>query len=343
VTVSLIVPNKNNEPVLDLFLQRLRDNTTGPDFELIVVDDGSTDRSREILRRWRDSGAFPRFTLIERESSGIIATLNTGLAEATGDIVVRLDGDATIETPGWLERMLSFHGSDPRIGVVVGKIVFDSGHVHSYGMNIVGPAGVHDRGTTITEPAGHRTLDIAVERPLAGPADEGHEIAEIDGAIGCCTMFSRELAEQIGGFDHRYDPVGFEDFDFALGARRLGRKVFFFPEVEVIHRLTLRNPRTDSSRAEWMLWRLRRRVGGLFPQRVRNVVARAAKLGDHDPARIALLRRHYASFRDKWGFDPLNPDMDEVLRRYGGSEVCWRYDDDRRRAGEAIIAAWRGA
>jgi hypothetical protein len=92
-----------------------------------------------------------------------------------------------------------------------------------------------------------------------------------------------------------------------------------------------------------MLWRLRRRVGGLFPQRVRNVVARAAKLGDHDPERIALLRRHYASFREKWGFDPLNPDMDEVLRRYGGTEVCWRYDEERRRAGERIAAAWRGA
>ena len=343
MTVSLIVPNKNNEPVLDVFLERLRDNTPAPEFELIVVDDGSSDRSREILRRWRDSGAFERFTLIERESSGIIATLNAALAKAAGEIVVRLDGDATIETPGWLERMLSFYRSDDRIGVVVGKIVFDSGHVHSYGMNIVGPEGVHDRGTRLTEPVGRRTLDIAVERPLATEDDEGNHLAEIDGAIGCCTMFSRELADAIGGFDRRYDPVGFEDFDFALGARRLDRKVFFLPDVEVIHRLTLRNPRTDGSRAEWMLWRLRRRVGGLFPQRARNLVARAAKLGDHDPARIALLRRHYASWREKWGFDPLNPDMDEVLRRYGGTEVCWRYDDARRRAGEEIIASWRGA
>src|SRR5687767_15751103 len=44
-----------------------------------------------------DSGAFARFKLLERESSGIIATLNAGLAETTGEIVVRLDGDATIE------------------------------------------------------------------------------------------------------------------------------------------------------------------------------------------------------------------------------------------------------
>ena len=342
MTVSLIMPNKNNEPVLDLFLERLRDNTTGPEFELIVVDDGSTDRSREILRRWRDSRDFDRFTLIERDASGIIETLNAGLAEACGDVVVRLDGDATIETPGWLERMLAFHGSDERIGVVVAKIVFDSGHVHSYGMNVVGPEGVHDRGTRLTEPVGRRTLDINVERPLAVEGDQGGEIAEVDAAIGCCTMFARELATEIGGFDTIYNPVGFEDFDFALGARRLGRKVFFFPEVEVVHRLTLRNPRTDGSSLEWLLWRLRRRVGNLFPQAARNAVARAARLGDHDPARIALLRRHYESWRRKWGWDPINPDMDAILDRYGGTEVCWRYDAARRRAGEEIIAAWRG-
>jgi glycosyltransferase involved in cell wall biosynthesis len=341
--VSLLMPNKNNEPVLDLFFTKLRDHTTYPAFELIVADDGSTDRSLQILRRWRDSGAFPAFRLIERGSSGIIETLNAGLAEASGEIVVRLDGDATIETPGWLERMLSFYLSDRRVGVVVGKIVFDSGHVHSYGMNVVGPEGVHDRGTRPTEPVGRRTLDINVERPLAADGDGGDEIAEIDGAIGCCTMFSRELAERIGGFDTIYNPVGFEDFDFALGARRLGSKVFFFPEVEVIHRLTLRNPRTDGSRREWLLWRLRRRIGGLFPQGVRSAVARAAKLGDHDPERVAMLRRHYESWRRKWGWDPINPDMEELLDRYRGTEVCWRYDEDRRHAGEAIIEAWRGA
>jgi hypothetical protein len=208
-------------------------------------------------------------------------------------------------------------------------------------MNVVGPEGVHDRGTRLTEPVGRRTLDINVERPLAVAGDEGGQIAEVDAAIGCCTLFSRELAKEIGGFDTVYNPVGFEDFDFALGARRLGRKVFFFPEVDVVHRLTLRNPRTDRSRLEWLLWRLRRRVGGAFPQAARNAVARAARLGDHDPARIALLRRHYESWQRKWGWDPINPDMDAVLDRYGGTEVCWRFDAARREAGEDIIAAWR--
>ena len=183
--------------MLDLFFERLDANTDHRDFELIVVDDGSTDRSRQLLRRWRDSGRFPDFKLIEREPSGVIESLNAALAEATGEVIVRLDGDATIETPGWLGRMLDFHASDERIGVVGAKIVFDSGHIHNFGMDIVVPEGLHDRGTRISEPPGQRTLDIAVDRPLERDAEGGDRIAEVDGVIGCLAMFSRSLAEEI--------------------------------------------------------------------------------------------------------------------------------------------------
>ena len=309
--------------MLDLFFERLDRNTDHRDFELIVVDDGSTDRSREVLRRWRDSGRFPSFDLIEREQSGVVESLNVALERATGEVIVRLDGDATIETPGWLGRMLDFHASDDRVGVIGPKIVFDSGHLHNAGMDIVVPEGLHDRGTRITEPIGRRTLDINVERPLESDAAGIDEPAEVDAVIGCLQLFSRELAERIGGFDMRWSPVAFEDFDFALSARRHGRKVFCLPDVRVVHRVSQRNPRGDSRKELWM-WRARRAVGDRVPLALRKRVARAARIADHDPERIALLKRHYATWRDKWGWDPINPDMAAIEARWGGTEVCWR-------------------
>ncbi len=53
--VSLLVANRNNEPALDIVLERLVANTTYPDVELVAVEDGCTDASRQLLRRWRDS------------------------------------------------------------------------------------------------------------------------------------------------------------------------------------------------------------------------------------------------------------------------------------------------
>ncbi len=336
--VSLLVPNKNNEPVLDLFLETLERTTTHPDFELIVVDDGSTDASVAVLERWRRSGRFRDFTLLTKPGTGIVDTLNLALERAGGDVVVRLDGDATLESPGWLERMLAFLERDERVGVVTGRTVFEDGRVHSYGLEIVGPQGVHDRGTQITEPVGARTLDLNVTRPLDARSGEGREVAEVDSAGGCCMMFRRALAAELGGFDTGYSPVWVEDYDFALGARRLGTKVFYLPDVEIVHRVSLRNPRHDASARELALVRLRRRFGHLVPRRLRGAVAAAAGLGHHDPRHVAQLRRHYAYWERKWGWDPLNPNMERLLARWGDTEVCWRYDPARRAAGEAIIA-----
>ena len=83
----------------------------------------------------------------------------------------------------------------------------------------------------------------------------------------------------------------------------------------------MRNPREATSRRVMALYRLRRSVGRFVPARLRDAAASRAGLGDYDPARVAMLRRHYSAWHDKWGFDALNPDMDAVRARWGGSEV----------------------
>jgi GT2 family glycosyltransferase len=340
--VSLVVPNMNNGPALDVFFRMLERNTTYPDIEIVVVDDGSTDSSLAVLRRWRDSKRFPEFTLVEREHSGIIDTLNEALRHVRGELIVRMDGDATVETRGWLERMIRLHDTDPAVGVVAGRVVLDSGLVHAYGVNCVCPEGFHDRPTRITEPVGRRTMHGKVERPAEEDAPAGNGPVEVDGAIGCLQLFSTELAHDIGGWDEGFAPVWFEDVDFTLEARRRERKVFLLPEVRVLHRVGLRNPRTvNARRSELALLRLNRAIGRFVPQFVKDRVSAAARLEPElDPEKMALVRRHYAYWQEKWGFDMLNPDMDDVRRRYEGTELWWAYDDERREHGRRIAAAY---
>jgi GT2 family glycosyltransferase len=321
--VSLLIPNRDNEPALDLVFQRLVENTTHPDVEVVVVDDGSEDRSLEILRRWRDSGRFARFQLHEQPPSGVVVALNKGLELATGEVVVQLDADATVETHGWLEPMLALLESDEHVGVVSPRVVFDSGYVHAYGVNIVGPEGLHDGSTRITEPVGQRTLHQNVQRFRERDVPYGAEPVEVDSGIGCCMMYRRADAVAVGGYDMGFQPVWFDDLDLALSIRhKLSKRNLFLPTVHVIHRVGMRHTREDAKPS--VRERVEAGVGRVLPARVKAKISETTGVGGASPEHLERLRHHYAYWQEKWGWDLLNPDMDEVRRRYAGSSLLWR-------------------
>jgi len=339
--VSLLLPNYNNGPILQTCLDRLVRHTTYPDVELIVADDGSTDDGVEILRRFGETQPFSRFTLLEREhGDGFVTRLNEMLDYATGEVIVKIDGDATVETPGWVERMLGFMQCDDRIGIAQAKVIFDSGRVHTYGVNVVCPEGFHDRGTRITEPIGRREALGRLERPMEEDSEGGDEIAEVDAALGCWSMMPAALLDELGGWDTAYNPIWYDDIDFAFAARTRGWKVFFFPPVRVIHHIGARAPRVGEARWKAALFEANRRFGRRIPQRLKDVVSARAPIGDRDPAKVEIIERHRRYWRRKWGFDPVNPDLDYILDRYAGTEVCWAYDEEMRRAGEEIAARY---
>ena len=321
--VSLLIPNRNNEPALDLVLERLVEHTTYPDFEVVVVDDGSDDRSLEILRGWRDSGRFARFVLHEQPPSGVVVALNKGLELASGDMIVQLDADATVETPGWLEPMVALFEGDERVGVVSPRVVFDSGLIHAYGVNIVTPEGLHDGTTRIVEPVGRRTLHQYVKRVRERTVKLGDEPVEVDSGIGCCMMYRRADALVVGGYDMGFQPVWFDDLDLALSIRhKLAKKNYFLPTVKVTHRVTLRHTRDEIPRS--VAKRVQALVGRMLPIRVRQAITTRTGIGGPTPEVLERLHHHYAYWREKWGWDLLNPDMDEIRRRYAGSELLWR-------------------
>ncbi len=337
--VSLLMPNRDNAAVLDLVLERLVAATDYPDFELLVVDDGSTDASREILRRWRDSGRLP-LTVIEREHGGVVEALNAGLRAATGELVVQLDADASIETPGWLARMVAFFLSDERIGVVCGKVVFHWGDVHACGISVIGPEGLHDRGSEISEPAGRRSYHHRIVRQPEGECHGCDEIAEVDGGLGCCMMYRRAVALDVGGYDPGFAPVWFDDLDLTLAIRRHGLKVFYLPDVRVIHHVRQYAQAGRATASRPALRAIRGRARAAVPARARRRVVQALNLDRPPDEQRERLHHHYAYWRAKWGFDLLNPDMDAVRARWGGTEICWRDDPAMRTAGERIAAAF---
>ena len=93
--ISMIMPVYNVEAYMDQCLESVEAQTF-TDFELILINDGSTDRSGEVCRRWRDKDA--RIRLIETENKGVSAARNRGIEEAGGRYLAFVDPD------DWLDK-----------------------------------------------------------------------------------------------------------------------------------------------------------------------------------------------------------------------------------------------
>ncbi|MBP5289375.1 MAG: glycosyltransferase [Clostridia bacterium] len=99
--ISVIVPVYNTAPRLDVCLASLAAQRL-PDFEAILVNDGSTDESGAILASWAEKD--PRFQVLTRENGGLSAARNTGVAAASGEYLAFLDSDDTL-APDFLSKL----------------------------------------------------------------------------------------------------------------------------------------------------------------------------------------------------------------------------------------------
>jgi glycosyltransferase involved in cell wall biosynthesis len=110
--VSVLLPVYNAEGYLPAMLESLQRQTLG-DYEVIMVDDGSTDRSGAILER--AAAGDPRFRLIRQEANtGIVAALNRGIDECRAPYIARMDAD-DIALPDRFERQVAYMQANPDI------------------------------------------------------------------------------------------------------------------------------------------------------------------------------------------------------------------------------------
>ncbi|MDX0520698.1 glycosyltransferase [Sinorhizobium medicae] len=111
--VSVLLPVYNAEPYIAAALESvLRQDYQR--VEVIAIDDGSTDRSRDILERYGKTDS--RLSIISRENRGLVASLNEGLALAKGELIARMDAD-DIAYPSRLSRQVALFGEEPRLAL----------------------------------------------------------------------------------------------------------------------------------------------------------------------------------------------------------------------------------
>jgi hypothetical protein len=193
-------------------------------YETVVVDNGSTDGTVELVRR-----EFPRVRLVEQENRGLAAGWNRGLHETSGRYALILNADAWVVGPA-VERLCSFADTRPDAG-------------------IVGPKLLNPDGTLQRSVRGFPTLwRLATEyfflRKLAPRSEElnafyagGFEhdrVREAEFVMGACLLVRRQAAVEVGPLDEDFFLFS-EETDWCYRFHQAGWKVLFYPGAEVVH------------------------------------------------------------------------------------------------------------
>jgi len=212
VEISIIIPVFNQFRFTQASLASLQEHQGPERFEVIIVDDCSTDVTAEAVPR------MPGVVYLRNETnSGFITSCNRGAKKARGKYLVFLNND-TLVRDGWLSTLLGTFAEEPQAGIVGSKLVYPDGRLQEAGGIIWGDASGWNYGNS-DDPG----------KP------EYNFLREVDYCSAATLMITKSLFEAVGGFDEKYAPAYYEDTDLAFKVRQAGYKVLYQPLSEVIH------------------------------------------------------------------------------------------------------------
>ncbi|MBL7200616.1 MAG: glycosyltransferase family 2 protein [Anaerolineae bacterium] len=209
---SIVIVSWNGRRLLERCLPTVLSQSYS-EFEVVLLDNGSTDGSAE----WVEAH-YPSLRLIRRDRNlGFARANNQAIQAARGRYVATLNNDAEPD-PDWLDEMVSALESSPTVGMCASRMVRadDPSIVDSCGIE-VDRAGI-----------GWNRRGGEVDRPEEEPY-------EVFGPCAGAALYRRAMLDQVGMFDADFF-AGYEDIDLAWRAGRMGWRCLYVPSARVVHR-----------------------------------------------------------------------------------------------------------
>jgi len=217
--VSIVICTRDHEWLLRTAIESIREKTTYPHYEIVVLDNGS--REAAALEYLASLAGRPGITVIRDDSPFNYSRLNNiAVRHSRGQVLCLLNDDIEVLAPGWLEEMVSF-AVQPDVGGVGARLWYPDGRLQHGGV-IIGAGGV----------AGHAHPRLAKgERGYFSRAVLQQELSAVTGA---CLAVRREVFDEVGGLDEQI-AVAFNDVDLCLRIRAAGYRIIWTPFAELIH------------------------------------------------------------------------------------------------------------
>jgi N-acetylglucosaminyl-diphospho-decaprenol L-rhamnosyltransferase len=222
--VSIVIMTWNSRADVLAALRSIDAHAAPITVETIVVDNGSTDGTREAV-----ANDFPHVRVIRRPTNEGFFSRNYGLRAATGRLRMFLDSDAALSA-GALGRLVAFLDEHPDVGLVGPKLVYPDGTLQLSTRRfppLLLPV-------LRRPPLGRFFEDGAVVRRHL-MVDEPHDATrEVEYVLGACQLFTAEAQRRAGEIDS-WMFYGHDDADWCFRIRTAGLRVVYHPEATVIH------------------------------------------------------------------------------------------------------------
>jgi len=217
--VDIIVLNFNGIKHTPTCVTSLYKNTSYP-FSLVVVDNASTDGSKEWLKAHEN---LPNLTVhynVERDG-GFSEGNNVALGHCKGDYVLLLNNDTLIVNPDWLHCLVEEMEADKSVAVEGAKLLYPNDLIQHAGVTFA----YDDRAD----------LFVPFHRGRFDPRQNWSKVEKMPAATFACVLIRRSVMDEIGGLDEAYGLGNYEDVDFCMQARKRGYSVLYNGGVELYH------------------------------------------------------------------------------------------------------------
>lgn len=224
--LSVIIISWNAKHFLEKCLKSLYGKNKDFDFELIFIDNNSTDGTGQYVNQ-----IYPQINYIfNNENRGVAPARNQGFKIANGDYLLILDVDTEFISENSLSILFDFMEANPRVGLIGAQLISSDGEIQKSCLKF--PSIWIKLLVRFEKFSFIKKLRIIKEYYMDGC--NHNEPLEVDYVIGAFQFIRKKLLDEIGLYDEKifYGP---EDIDFCLRVKRHGYKVVYYPHVKLYH------------------------------------------------------------------------------------------------------------